>query len=221
MNVRYVAIGVFLLLAAAVWRPFHAHRGLYATARPDAVPAGEITQGFTLRQEVVLPRTLPLDGATGFPDRQPCFGIQFATWARANKGHVDVQWRQGEKHQQWRVDMSHLADNTFRHYCPDTGFYPYQPFTVEINGVDGSAGSSATLWLVGDTHFGTARLGDDSIPGKSIALQVSSRREIRLPSSLATNHGIFALGWLCSLAVGLIALLVAFRNRQILQPIGR
>lgn len=205
MTIRYIPIVLFALLSCMVWWPFDTYVILNQNARSDPTPAGEIVSGFGLSQTVkpagnALPRGARLD----------CFGIQFTTFARKNNGQVDIGWRQGEEQQRWRVDMAELADGSHRPFCPDRGLSPDRPFDIAVAGVDGRLGSSATLWLVGDTGMGTARIANDSsINGKSMSLQITDYKYVELPSSLWINQGAFLLGWLCSLCIGISALAFA------------
>ena len=202
MATRYIPVVLFVLMSCVVWWPFDTYVSLYKTAPSRATPAGEIVSGFSLGQTVK-----PVGKALSSGDHSDCFGIQFATYARDNNGQVDIDWRQGDKQQRWRLDMAELIDNSYRPFCPDRELSLDRPFEITVEGVDGRPGSSATLWLVDDTSMGTARLANGSaINGKSMSLEITDYRDVELPSSLWINQGGFLLGWLCSLCIGIVAL---------------
>src|SRR5688500_17118733 len=202
MAMRYIPIVLFALLSCVAWWPFDTYVNLYKTAPSGAAAAGEIVSVFSLSQTVK-----PVGNALSSGDHSDCFGIQFATYARDNKGQVEIDWRQGDKQQRWRVDMAEVADNSYRPFCPERGLSPDRPFEIRIEGVDGRPGSSATLWLVDDISLGTARLANGSdINGKSMSLEITDYKDVELPSSLWINQGAFLLGWLCSLCIGIFAL---------------
>lgn len=205
---RYV-IGLFLAGACLLWLPFRTQHSVYATQRVHAVPAGQITAGFVLRQTV-----LPRSGKDSLVDHEgheaTCFGIRFATYMRSNSGSIQVAWRQDGRTEGWRVDAGDLQDNAFRYFCPRERFILTEPFALEIKGLDGRAGDSATLWLTGDTRLGTATLGTGAPTGKALALDVATRRRHAGLALLSIDHGAFLFGWLCTLLAGVIALHFGF-----------
>lgn len=209
MNKRVLAMASFAAMTCVLWQPFNVHPNLYNTKRSKAIPAGEISRDFRLSQTVVPPDA-PREKAPEV--RNPCFAVQFATYARENRGSVRVQWRQGRRSQEWMVDAAGLADNTFVPFCPDPAFDPYRKFRVTVSGVDGEPGSSPTLWLVGDKRFGRARLSNPGVSGRSLALEVNMHTRIKPHPGLA---GGLVLGWwLCTLAIGLAALAVGLGGRR-------
>src|SRR5690606_15760067 len=130
-----------------------------------------------------------------------CFGIKFATYMRTNSGHLDVGWQQGGQNEQWRVAAADLADNTFRYFCPDADFMAGEAFHLQIIGVDGEPGRSATLWLVDDNRLGQVDTEAGDIAGKALALDVAARERIGFGTMLRVNHGAFLFGWLCTVVV--------------------
>lgn len=203
MIIRILVILVFMTAAGLLWWPFDTYNVLYATRPGGAVPAGEIQAGFRLSQTLTPPAAVGDDAAD--PAGQHCVSIRFATYARTNDGHLDVHWSQGPKQQSWRVAMADLVDNSYRFFCPDVKFVAYEPFDIRIAGVDGEPGASATLWLVSDKRFGNAHISGDSA-GKTVALQVGIRHRVTSTTMLHLGNGAFLIGWLCTVAIGLLAL---------------
>lgn len=206
-----IAIALFVAAAALLWRPFDSYTVLYGTRPGGAVPAGEIRADFELVQQVRPPVAIDASPSAG---QQHCFAIRFATYARRNSGHLQVHWRQGPHAQSWRVRAADLADNTYRHFCPDAAFANGRPFQVRISGLDSEPGNAATLWLVADTRFGTARLLPAELPqGKSMALQGSTRNRVEAGEMVRINGGAYLIGWLCTLAIAILALARTFGRR--------
>ncbi|WP_242102704.1 MULTISPECIES: hypothetical protein [unclassified Lysobacter] len=206
MNTRHAAILVFVLMACVIWLPFDAYTDVYGTKRHGAVPAGEIAAGFHLLQ-IVEPAAIRIAQP---PAPAPyCFAIQFATYARSNAGKLQVGWTQAGHQLTWTIKASDLADNTYRHFCPNVDFRIYEPYVISIAGIDGKPGNSPTVWLVGDTRLGTAQLPDASLKTKGLALSVASLTRVDTASALRVGHGAFLLGWVCTLAAGILALLTA------------
>ncbi|MGY0634009.1 hypothetical protein [Luteimonas sp. A478] len=201
-----LAIGLFLASACLVWLPFYTQNTLYESGGGGAVPAGEITASFGLSQNVI-PAGSDLPTADGL---EYCFGIRFATYQRINRGYLLVNWQQDGRQANWRVDASSLKDNTFRYFCPDVPFSPWQPFELQTSGVDGDPGRSATLWLVDDNRLGQAAVKNATVSDKALQLEVTARKRIDLPATLRVNRGAFLLGWICTLFVGIVALAFAF-----------
>ncbi|MFP7724719.1 MULTISPECIES: hypothetical protein [Novilysobacter] len=204
---RPIVIVIFVAAACLLWWPFHTQTSLYNTGSAGSTPAGEILARFVLEQTVRPGADQQVRSHEG---QQHCFGIRFATYMRTNGGRLDVRWRQGDRHQQWRVNVAGLADNKFRYFCPDDAFAAEQDFDLRISGVDGQPGNAATLWLVDDTRLGTARLGGDAVADKALALEVTTRERIGIASMIRVNAGAFAFGWVCTLLVGVVALRSAF-----------
>ena len=205
------ALAVFLLAADLLWLPFDGYTALYETRQGAAVPAGEIGPGFKLVQQVHPPSAWADAGDL----LQPCFAIRFATYARHNDGLLRVYWRQGRHEQWWPVAVDDLVDNSYRHFCPDTAFSADRQFDVEIHGVSGKPGQSATLWLVDDTRFGRAELSPEQRPqGKAIALQGSARQHIGPASMVRIDHGAWLIGWLCTLVIGITALFMGLGSAR-------
>ncbi|MGY0797610.1 hypothetical protein ACW7G0_00870 [Lysobacter sp. A286] len=207
MKIRALAIVLFIAAACAPWLPFHTQTTVYKNGAAGSVPAGEIRRGFSLSQ-TVIPGTPTADANS--EGLQHCFGLKFATYMRTNGGHLDVGWQQGGQDQQWRVSAADLADNSFRYFCPDAAFIVREPFHLQVTGVDGEPGRSATLWLVGDTRLGQVDTEADNIAGKALALDVTARERIAFGTMLRVNYGAFLFGWICTVLVGVFALLFGF-----------
>jgi hypothetical protein len=207
MKVRPMAIALFVVAAGLLWLPFDSYTTLYDTRPGGAVAAGEIGPGFSIVQQVRPPER-PAIADTG---ARHCFAIDFATYARRNNGYLRVTWLQGDRRQQWRVAAWRLQDNAYRHFCPDAAFSAYRPYRIEVRGVDGKPGDSATVWLVADTRLGIAQVSPANLPqGRSMALQGSHRTHVVAAGIARVDRGAFLFGWLCTLAIGIIALVSAF-----------
>lgn len=210
MKSRWI-IPVFLLASALLWRPFDDHTSVYETRPGGGAPAGEVKAGFALGQTVRPPE----DANKVVGHRPPCFAIKFATYARRNHGVFRVDWQQGNRRQSWTVASEHLADNSYRDFCPETGFEANRPFRVDVRGVDGKPGQSPTFWLVGDTRFGTADMPHGQGPeGLSIALQGSARQHVGPAGMLRIDRGAWVFGLLCSLVIGIAALYVGLAEAE-------
>lgn len=201
---------LFVAAACLLWIPFHTQDTIYQTAERSAKPAGQIVHGFELTQ-TVQPTTERHQLTAA--NEQHCFSIRFATYARSNRGSLSVTWKQAGQKRQWAVQAANLADNSYRSFCPDAPFSINAPFTVRVTGVDGKPGHSATLWLVGDTRLGTARI-NHMATDKSMALKISVRRPVSVAGIWRIDHGAFVLGRLCTLAIGLIALIPVLRRKR-------
>lgn len=206
---RILVLIAFVLVAGLVWLPFHTMTTLKETRWTEPKPAGEIRGPFVLDQQVHLPSGI------GKSDRDYCFGIRFATYQRRNSGRVVVEWTQQGQRQRWSVRAGSLVDNKFRYFCPDVpddaALAP--SFGVRISGVDGRPGKSPTLWLVEDESLGTARLNGEST-GKGIALDLTERRRTGITDMVRAANGAFLVGWVCTLVIGIVALLYILRGKS-------
>jgi hypothetical protein len=140
--------------------------------------------------------------------RHLCFGIQFATYARTNRGKLKITWRQGEHVDHWAVRSAPLKDNQFKYFCPEKGVAAGEEFEIAIAGVDIKSGHAPTAWLTGDTRFGTAMInGADQ--KASLSLRFASFREVTPRHILSLDRGAYFLGWLISVLIGLAAIMAA------------
>lgn len=201
---RWLAITIFIAIACVVWLPVHVQGTLYGTSSQDPLPVGEITRGLVVSQQVQ-----PDQGATPpAHDAHPhCVGIRFATYMRRNSGRLDVELRQGSIERRWQVRASRLADNRFRYFCPGPAFSAWEPFHLQVSGINGEAGRSATLWLTGDTRLGTLEGQDEALEGMSLELDLVEDRTVGLNETLGVNRGAFLFGWLCTLLIAGVVLL--------------
>ncbi len=203
-----LAIVLFVAAACLLWLPFDSHTVLYGTGPKGAAPAGEIRTGFRAVQQV---HPVAAEAAQDTDALQHCFAIRFATYARHNDGSVRILWRQGQQQQQWQVEADDLIDNSYRHFCPNAAFSAYRPYRIEVLGVDGEPGKSATFWLVDDARFGTAQLPPGEHPrNKSMALQGSAKRHTGPAEMVRIDRGAWLIGWLCTLIAGIVALASGF-----------
>lgn len=211
MRIAPLAIALFLAAAGLLWVPFDSYDVLYGTRPVGAVPAGEIGPSFSLAQDV---RPAVAETGPGSDALQHCFAIRFATYARHNAGNLRVYWRQDRHEQQWRVAASDLVDNGYRNFCPEAAFSANRPFRIEIHGVDSKPGRSATLWLAPDTSFGSAQLSGERSQGKAVTLQSLTRQHIGPAEMARIDHGAWLIGWLCTLAIGITALIAGLGNAR-------
>ena len=204
-----LAIVLFVAAACLLWLPFDSYTTLYGTGPKGAVPAGEIRSDFRAVQQV-RPGAAGTSRDTG--TLKHCFAIRFATYARHNDGSLRVLWRQDQRQQQWLVETDDLVDNSYRHFCPEAAFSAYRPYRIEVSGVDGKPGKSATFWMVDDARFGTVQLEAGEQPrNKAMALQGTARRHTAPAQIVRIDHGAWLIGWLCTLAIGIVALVSGFR----------
>lgn len=194
----------FVLAGLALWIPASVFVPLRNVRTVSPRPAGEITAGFRLVQQV------PDGVAPAQHKGAVCFAVRFATYMRRNRGYIAVSWRQGAAAQQWQVPAGDLVDNALRYFCPQSRFDPSKSFAVAIEGVDGKPSRAATVWLTGNTDFGRADLRGEVIEG---GMQMALARHVRLtPRKLIElDHGAFVVGWLCSMLTGIAALFWARR----------
>lgn len=200
---RWIAITIFIAVACLVWLPVQVQNTLYGTLSNNPAPAGEIHRDFSILQQVHPdPDALPEVGSI----HPHCFGIRFATYMRRNSGHIAVALRQGQLERRWLVRAARLADNSFRYFCPGPGFSVGDPFQLQVSGINGKPGTSATVWLTEDTRLGTLESENQAITGMALTLDLVENRQVGLAEALRVNRGAFLFGWLCTLVVAVIVL---------------
>jgi hypothetical protein len=199
-------LAIFIAVASASWLPFNGDMVVYQTPDRASSPAGPITASFSIGETARLPRTsrIPPEGS------QPCVGIRFATYARTNEGQLRVAWAQGGNTQSWTVQAGDLEDNVYRYFCPDGDFDVHRPFRMQVDGVNSDAGKAATLWLAAHSPMGRVEPDSGAWRGKGMALAIAARKRMEAGDILRLGHGAFLLCWLCSLCIGLLALIAAF-----------
>lgn len=200
---RWVVIAIFIAAACLVWSPVQVQNTLDGTLSDNAVPAGEIHRGFSILQQVHPDPEVVMEGKNTHPH---CFGIRFATYMRRNSGHLAVEVQQGPIERRWQVRAARLADNSFRYFCPGLGFSVGKPFQLRISGVNGTPGTSATVWLTEDTRLGALESDNQTIAGMALTLDLVEKRRVGLAETLRVNRGAFLFGWLCTVLVAVIVL---------------
>ncbi|TQD38946.1 hypothetical protein [Marilutibacter aestuarii] len=193
-----------LLALAWALKPFESYRPLYSTAAGKSQPAGEIRPGFRLVQEVHPGSVDPSEYVEG---DEACFEIRFATYMRRNEGDIAVILSQDGRQHAWKIDASTLRDNAFKAFCPGPRFQPDKGFNVEVDGVDGAPGHSATLWLVSDSRLGSVDSASFETGGMALALRVSERNGFRPDMVFGIAQGGFVIGLACTLLIALAAFL--------------
>jgi len=220
-------VALLVLEAVLVWRPFSSRLIAYDSGQRHGKPAGQILPGFHLTQKVPgslysphLPRRSITHwrkaNARLYTGQPNCFAMRFATYARKDSGHISVGWEQGAHTQQWQIDASSLRDNAFVDFCPSAGLDGSQPFQVSVDGVDGTYGHAATVWL-GNSALEPALVNGKPVGGRSTTLQLTYRNQLGPLEILRLSRGAFAFACLCSLAIGMLVL-VAVRLQQRPKP---
>ena len=151
-------MSALLFLAACLMPWFGRGHGMPVaiTTLMDPAPAGEITRDMHIAEAVALsPSQVRLHRAEAY-----CIGLLFATYKRVNEGVLSIELAQAGKQTRRSIPMRDLADNEALYICPDFALDPGSRFSISIDGRDGEAGSSATVWLTSDTRAGTATVAD-------------------------------------------------------------
>lgn len=148
-------------------------------------PVGELVAGssFTHVLEPGLPLLLASEGAVGKP---LCIELFAATYGgRQNRGAFAVEVVAPSVTAVDTVDMRGLRDNEWVLACPDglrvrdlDGLR--QSGVLRITGVDGLAGSSATVWVTRDLTTGTLEGGSSGIVHRFVTVEPRRRA---LPST--------------------------------------
>jgi hypothetical protein len=198
---------LFLVLAACVWLPFTSHDVVFNPGLDRNRPAGQITEGFSLSEAVpaLMPDSSPAD------EQADCIALRFATYMRRNEGSVQVNWSQGDRGHRWVLDASRLEDNSYVDLCLDRPMDAAAPFILELSGLDGKPGSAATVWLTAQAET-TTRVNGRDFPGVGLALRLSKQERVGPRDILGLNGGAFAAGFLCSVLIGILALLCFFHE---------
>lgn len=203
----FITLILFSIAAALVWTPFETSETVYSTGLTRNKPAGQITNGFSLSQTIAPPKqnnafiTAPVD----------CFALRFATYMRENSGKIRVSWQQGGRSGQWMIDAGDLQDNSYVDFCLDSNFDTQREFKVDVQGIGGIPGKSATLWLTSASP-GQAHIKGKGGVGLGMAFKLSSKQHLSLAEMIKLGHGAFALGWLCSLLTGILVLVYSYRS---------
>ena len=196
---------LFLVLAACVWLPFTSHEVVFNPGLEKNRPAGQITEGFHLVESV--PALMPGGLRTG--EQVDCIALRFATYMRRNEGSLQVTWSQGDRGHRWVLDASALEDNSYVDLCLDRPMDASAPFVLEVSGVDGEPGSAATVWLT--AHADAAiRVNGRDFPDVGLALRLSEEKRVGPHDILGLDGGAFFVGFLCSILIGILALLCFF-----------
>lgn len=204
---------LFLGLAACVWLPFTSHEVVFNPGLEKNRPAGQITEDFYLVESV--PALTPGGLRTG--EQVDCIALRFATYMRRNEGSLQVTWSQGDRGHRWVLDASGLEDNSYVDLCLDRPMDASAPFVLEVSGVDGEPGSAATVWLM--AHADAAiRVNGRDFPDVGLALRLSKEERVGPRDILGLDGGAFFVGFLCSILIGILALLCFFAKPAPLAP---
>lgn len=197
-----VIVVLFLLSAATLLMPFQSHRVLHSPGLDRNRPAGQITADFALLETVPPSFMAGLD-----PEVEvDCIALRFGTYMRRNQGRIDVTFGQGDHGHRWRLDASKLDDNAYLDLCLDQPIDPEKKFWIAVSGLEGNRGRSATVWLSASRNREVA-INGKAMPGWGLALRLTQSRQVRLPELLRLNHSVFIIGFLISVAIGLLVLL--------------
>jgi hypothetical protein len=215
-------LALFAFEAVVVWRPFDSRRIAWYSGSHQRKSAGQMVRGFRLTQIVpgnLFQADLPRQPITHwhkasarlYTGQPNCFAIRFADYARANTGHVVVDWQQGDRREQWQVDASRLR-NAFKDFCPTSGLDAALPFGLEIRGIDSVNGSAATLWLA-KSKLPPAVVNGKPIGDRGLVVQLSYLHHMGPLQILRLDRGAFAFTCACSLVIGMLVL-AAVRRRH-------
>ncbi len=200
-------LALFLAASACVWMPLTTHSVVFDPGLGKNRPAGQIVRGYSI-SEVVHP---PQKSANISDESVNCIALRFATYMRRNEGSLRVIWRQENRGHQWTVDTSRLEDNSFVDLCLDKPMDARKPFALEVLGLDGKPGSSATVWLTSSSGA-SVNVNGKELHGFGLALRLSKEERLTARDLFRLNGGAFAAGFLLSLLIGVLAL-VSFSNQ--------
>lgn len=204
-----VSFVVFVLLAFLVISPFRTTHEFVTTDRIAQTPAGELVSGTRLVQKGHFPSSKVL----GITRQHLCFGIQFATYNRRNKGQLEVAWKQNGNLDRWLINSRELDDNEFRYFCPKKGMTLNSDFYLSLSSSGASSGRAPTVWLTPDTRFGCATINGGAC-SKSLTLSLATHRIVTIHHIASMDHGGYFFGWLMSLAIGLAALVLLRQDEK-------
>lgn len=199
---RLVSIAAFFVLAVTLLAPFKVADQVAGSALLNPVPAGEFVDG----TQVIQKGQIPVSDAIAKRGRHLCFGIQFATYARTNRGRLRVTWQQGESAGEWIMRSANIKDNEFKYFCPSEGVTAGRQFEIAVEGAGTKAGHAPTAWLTGDTRFGYATINGVAQKA-SLSLRFASFREISIRHIIHFDRGAYFFGWLTSVLIGFAAIM--------------
>jgi hypothetical protein len=194
-------IALVTLEVIVVWRPYDTHTILYDAGLSDNKPAGQIVRHFHLTQTVPIHKLL----AGRAVQSLDCFALRFATYRRKNTGAFSVRWQQQNRAHVWRVEAASLRDNTYVDFCPDGGINTQHPFQIDIQGLDGTSGHAATVWMTGGNPI-PATINGTTSSKRGVSLRLTRKHHVRPLEILQLSKGAFAFGCFVSLVIGMLAL---------------
>lgn len=219
-----LVMGIILLVleAVIVWRPFNFHAISYGVESHNNKVAGEIVKNFRLTQTVPAglfkvshKRKMSIHwhnpNSLGHWTEPNCFSIRFASYSRRNSGSLLVDWKQGSMSQRWRFNAASLR-NAYRDFCPNHGLDTTRAFQISIRGIDSVKGHAATVWLTKSNPI-AATVNGKSIGGRGVLLHLTYLRHVGPRVIAALDNGAFVFACLCSLGLGLLALIAIKRIR--------
>ena len=216
-----MGFALLVLQVALVWKPFGFAGVSYQSGTKDGKAAGQIVRNFHLTQTVPAnlyktstqkklsvhwhnPTSL---GPWTTPN---CFALRFASYNRANRGTIVVNWHQGKATQSWRVPAGKL-ENAYRNFCPKRRLISTEPFQVSITGVDSVRGHAATVWL-SRSEMPPAMVNGKTLGDRSLVFRLTFGRHVGPAALAGIGHGAFLLGCLLTLGISLLALLAIRRE---------
>lgn len=214
-------VALVLLEAIFVWAPFDVRTAVYQTGWRNNKPVGELVDGFRVTQ--ALPAGLVKIRPTGKKSvhwhgvhslrttlRPNCVAIRFATYKRTNGGSIEAIWRQGDAKQSWRIPAADLVDNEYVDFCPRGGIDVDRSAVIDIRGIGGHSGDSATAWLT-RSKLEPASVQGGHVGKRSLAIQLTYMQRIGPRQAASLGHGVFLLACACSVGIGGLAF-VALRR---------
>lgn len=193
-------LAMFLAASASVWMPLTIHSVVFDPGLRNNRPAGQIIKGYSV-SEVIHPP--PKGAISGEPVN--CIALRFATYMRRNEGLLRVIWRQENRGHQWTVNTTELDDNSFVDLCLDAPMDAGKPFALEVIGLNGKTGSSATVWLTSSSKA-NVNVNGKELHGFGLALRLSKEKRLTAGDLIRLDGGAFAAGFLLSFLIGILAL---------------
>jgi hypothetical protein len=111
------------------------------------------------------------------------------------------------------MEAASLHDNTYVDFCPSAGIDTRLPFQIDIQGLDGASGHSATVWLTGGNPV-PASINGKTTSKRGVSLRLTRKHHVSSLEILRLSKGAFAFGCLASLVIGILALVAMLPRRR-------